>query len=489
MTALTTDEYRTLLTRALEDAADANTTVPDAHRLFTPSSHRLALAPDVTIVQGARGTGKTYWAKSMAEPRLREIAADAYMMPRLKSVDVITGFSRQPDEGAPYPGKRPLTRLMNTHDIDPVDFWSAVILNSLDVPEVKGASGWAERITWTRDNPEAYERALRAADRAARDTDRTLVLLFDDLEHLHSDRAAADRLVGGLLEVALELRLTTSALRAKIFVRPDMYKSAPKHFADASKLEANSANLIWYRENLYGLLFHQLGNHGSPEAEAFRKSTGGWQPGGAGRFVAPTALLADEDRQEEVFVQLAGPYMGTDRRKGLTYTWVPNHLQDGNREVSPRTWLTTLRDSAALTAARFAMHEHPIHYDAIRDSLQSAANIRVKELGEDIVWAEKAIKQLEGGQVPMEPSTVRAFWEQGGLSAVLQSMAQGEEGVSGPRSTEPFALLEELKDIGVLTRRTTRGKQETDWPVDIPDVYRLAFDIGRKGGVARKPVR
>ncbi|MET9037002.1 hypothetical protein [Streptomyces mirabilis] len=489
MTALTTDEYRTLLTGALEDAADANTTQPAPQRLFTPSSHRLALAPDVTIVKGARGTGKTYWAKSLADPQLRDIAATAYMMPRLRSVDVITGFSRDPDEGAPYPGKRVLTRLMATTEIEPVDFWSAVILMALGVPQVVGAAGWAERIQWTHNNPEVYEQALRTADRAARESRRTVVLLFDALDHLHPDRVQADKLVGGLLEVALELRLTTSALRAKIFIRPDMYKSAPKEFADASKLDANSADLIWYRENLYGLLFHQLGNFDSPEAAKFRASTGPWQSED-GRSIAPTPLLADETRQEEAFVQLAGPYMGTDRRKGHTYTWVPNHLQDGNREVSPRTWLYTLREAAALTGARYSTHDHPIHYDAIRESLQAASRIRVRELKEDIAWAELAVKQLEGGQVPMQPSAVRAYWEQGGLAAELRDMAAGDEDGSGPRNADdPYALMDELEDIGVLTRRTARGVHPADRPVDIPDVYRLAYEIGRLGGVSRKPLR
>ncbi|MFE9923054.1 hypothetical protein ACFYQA_16135 [Streptomyces sp. NPDC005774] len=36
------------------------------------------------------------------------------------------------------------------------------------------------------------------------------------------ERGQADRLLSGLFPLALELRLTTGTLRAKIFVRPDM---------------------------------------------------------------------------------------------------------------------------------------------------------------------------------------------------------------------------------------------------------------------------
>lgn len=53
---------------------------------------------------------------------------------------------------------------------------------------------------------------------------------------------------------------------------------------------------------------------------------------------------------------------------------------------------------------------------------------------------------------------------------------------SGPRDIDdPVALLKELDDLGVVTRRDTDT-------VDLPDIYRLAFDISRRGGVPRMPV-
>ncbi|MFJ6738878.1 hypothetical protein ACIQOU_08215 [Streptomyces sp. NPDC091279] len=495
MTAVpTTDEYRTLITRALGVALDADTEGPDLRRLFTPSSHRLALDPDVTVVRGARGTGKTYWAKALADPDLREVAARSYMMPRLRRVRVTTGFTTGGNTGTPYPGKRKIARLLG-EGADPEVFeifWHSVVMMALGVPEIAGIPDWADRIRWAKENEDAYDDALSKADREARDSGETRVLLFDALDHLHRDRRTADLLVSALFQVALELRLTTGALRAKIFVRPDMYDSAPRTFPDASKLGANATDLEWSRENLYGLLFHQLGNHQSPEAEKFREQHGKWQPEGEGRFIAPVDVIADEKRQEQVFITLAGPYMGTDRRKGHTFTWVPNHLQDGKGRVSPRTWLLALRTAATLTAEQHAGHPQPLYYEAIRDSLHAASNLRVAELRDDIGWAATAIEQFEGVQVPMEPSQVRFLWERGGLTDILRDMAEADgggegsedeeepEGGSGPRDPgDPFALIEELVALGVLTERASGA-------LDLPDVYRLAFNIGRKGGVPRK---
>ncbi|GAA3117062.1 hypothetical protein [Streptomyces echinatus] len=481
MSEPTVHDYRALLTQALGTPTDADTEAPEFHTLFTPSSHRLALDPDVTVVRGFRGTGKTYWAKALTDPELRGIAADAYMMPRLRRTEVRTGFGTDRSNDPAFPDTRTLRGLVDA-GVRPDELWPAVVLNVLDTPEVRQLPNWTERVRWTRENFEAYGHALQRADGDSRQKKETLVLLFDGLEHLHPDRRQADLLLSGLFQTALELRLTTGTLRAKIFVRPDMYDSAPKMFADASKLGANATNLSWSRENLYGLLFHKLGNHDGPEAKKFREATGDWRAEGDGRYLPPVALLADQERQEEVFVTLAGPFMGKDRRKGHTYTWVPNHLQDGKGQVSPRTWLSTLGKAARLTSERYAGHHVPLHYDAIFESLSTASSVRVAELKDDLGWAALALEQLEGTQVPMEASQMHHAWRVGSLASKVRALLENEKGGSGPRDLDnPLALLEELKDLGVVTKRGSDT-------IDLPDIYRLAFDISRRGGVPRMPV-
>ncbi|PWI10545.1 hypothetical protein DIZ27_11195 [Streptomyces sp. NWU339] len=481
MSEPTVHDYRTLLTQALGTPTDADTEAPDFHTLFTPSSHRLALDPDVTVVRGFRGTGKTYWAKALTDPELRGIAADAYMMPRLRRTEVRTGFGTDRSNSPAFPDTRTIRGLVDA-GVRPDELWPAVVLNVLGTPAVRQLPNWTERVRWTRENFEAYGDALQQADQETRNRKETLVLLFDGLEHLHPDRRQADLLLSGLFQTALELRLTTGTLRAKIFVRPDMYDSAPKVFADASKLGANATNLVWSRENLYGLLFHKLGNHDGPEAKKFREATGDWRAEGDGRYLPPVALLADQEQQEKVFITLAGPFMGKDRRKGHTYTWVPNHLQDGKGQVSPRTWLSTLGKAARITSERFAGHPVPLHYDAISASLSTAASVRVAELKDDLGWAALAVEQLEGEQVPLQATTVHYAWRAGSLASKVRALLESEKGGSGPRNLDdPVALVQELHDLGVVTKRGPDS-------VDLPDIYRLAFDIGRRGGVPRMPV-
>ncbi len=367
---------------------------------------------------------------------------------------------------------------------DPMNIWTAVLLKALGEPSVAGLSDWEERAGWVAQNPEALERALHAADQRARDDKRTVLLVFDALDRLHSRRSEADRLVDGILRLALDLRLASRFLRAKVFIRPDMLSSVPMNFADSSKLTANASKLTWSAQNLYGLAFHLLGNGPEPLAGRFRKRHPRWQQQLSGRrFEPPRDIVGDRDRQREMFTEIAGPYMGTNRRRGHTYSWLPNHLMDGDEQVSPRSFLSALATAAERTRTEHSGHEYALHYDGIRAGVQKASTTRVDEVREDIPWVAEAVSLLDGMQVPAEESAVTQRWEASGLLERLQSPTVEDADDDAPVRTGPAAktdreLVRELMALGVMTRRA-------DGRVDLPDVYRIAFNIGRKGGVPR----
>jgi hypothetical protein len=478
MTEITTTQYRDLFIQALPDAADSDTDPVQRETLFTPNSHRRALEPDVTVVKGARGVGKTYWFKSLREPELRELAANEYRLPHLKRVEILAGFGSAQDNDS-YPGPRTLAKLVQD-GANPVDIWTTVALNALGIDEFRDSPGWdwADRLRWLRNQPEQAERALERADNRAHAKNQTKLILFDALDRLNTDRTKSDKLASGILQVALELRLSTKNIRAKVFIRHDMLESAPT-FPDASKLTSNAADLTWSVTDLYGLLFQHLGNTNTAESAAFRTHSGHWS-GGVQRQIPPEGLIGDKDTQTRYFTEIASRYMGTDHRKGYTYPWLPNHLADGNGQTSPRSFLVALRAAAEETQRTSAVHLHPLHWDAIRRGVQKASQIRVEQVSEDMPWVKTAIGPLAGMQVPMEESDLVTRWRSNDLETLLEAHNDSPERTrTGPRNARNYPkLIEELITLGIMTRRTN-GK------VDLPDVYRLAFDLGRKGGVPR----
>lgn len=480
---LNVDAYRDLLLEALGQAGDAGTRPPDLRTLFTPASHRTALDPDATVVRGGRGVGKTAWFKALQDDQLRTVAAATYSLGRLKSARSVAAYGEElrPDS---YPGPRALNSLMIA-GVPPSDVWSAVLLRVLDVPAIRAIGQWPERIHWLRDHPDESDQAIAAADRAATDSGQTVLVLFDALDRLSSDRRTTEKLIGGMLNLALDLRTRTRSLRAKVFIRHDMFVAEQLEFADASKLTATAADLTWTPTDLFGLLYQLMGNTaGAEELSAnFRASSGEWLPQDGGRYVPPRALVGDQDHQRKQFEKIAGTYMGTDHRKGRPYTWLPNHLVDGIGQVSPRSFLSAVRHATDVTLRENAAHSFPLHWDAIRQGVQQASRTRVDEISEDLPWVRDAVTPLKGSQVPIEESEVLARWDDDGLAAKLASRTSSSEEEeddvrAGPRSTGGHDLVQELQGIGVMTRRI-------DGRLDLPDIYRIAFDVGRKGGVPR----
>ncbi|MER6574523.1 winged helix-turn-helix domain-containing protein [Nonomuraea sp. NPDC001023] len=232
-----------------------------------------------------------------------------------------------------------------------------------------------------------------------------------------------------------------------------------------------------------GLLFHYLGNNDSPSAERFRAEIPGWIEATPGRHLPPPHLLGDEQQQAELFTAIAGPYMGANFRKGHTYTWLPNHLMDGAEQVSPRSFLSALTKAVEETTAQYAAHEYAIHHEGIRRGVQAASATRVGEIKEDLPWVQVAIDPLAGQQVPIDEGAVIDLWSEHGLTEALQRQAayvvEGEKVRTGPRYPDRYSgLIEELIELGVMRRRK-------DGRIDLPDVYRIAFSIGRKGGVPK----
>ncbi|MGH1556358.1 hypothetical protein ACRAWF_45215 [Streptomyces sp. L7] len=111
----------------------------------------------------------------------------------------------------------------------------------------------------------------------------------------------------------------------------------------------------------------------------------------------------------------------------------------------------------------------------------------MREVGEDMPWVRLAVDPLAGRRVPIEQDTVTELWREARLTDVLHREAErsevgGEEDTlvrTGPRyPDDPDRLIEELIVLGVMRRRR-------DGRIDLPDVYRIAFNIGRKGRGAK----
>lgn len=471
------EALRQLILQAVPTETAQYGEAPPPGQIYVPAAHARALRPESALVVGIRGTGKSFWAGALQDVKARA-AIGGDVLPA--SVAISPGFGNQPLPDA-YPGKAALRSL--SERFEPQMIWRTVVLSGCVGPAARpplgAGSTWQERVSWVEANPEPVDRMLFDLDLAFSGQGRQHLFVFDALDRMADTWPEMNRLVRGLLQSVLDFRPYRS-IRLKVFARPDQIEDdMVMGFPDASKVVAQRTELTWPRTDLYGLLWQLLGN--APGGELFRSGVAGgdWTRRGDA-WEMPAELRRDEDRQRRTFQTIAGPWMGRDRRRGIPYTWLVNHLGDARQQVSPRSFLTAIRRAAE---DDHSGQPYALHYEGLRAGVQAASEVRVAEIREDYSWIGPLLEPLKNLSVPCPANEITRIWKNHGSLDALAEAAATAEGVRLP----PAHLGE--REGGVLRDLEQLGMVEfiRDGRVNMPDVYRVRFGIGRRGGV--KPVR
>ncbi len=455
--------------------------IPPAH-VYLPPSHRKALAPNVGLVTGIRGSGKTFWWTALRDPAVRRLFGgvdrNSFLGPE-SEVQAGFGVLESPDE---YPTQFELEALIND-GVAPRLIWRTIHARHLVTPghPLAGFDSWRERIRYVRKNADPVARLFRDRDDFFEAQSAYSLVLFDGLDRTADRWEDTFRLIRGLLQHALAMR-SYRRLRVKAFLRTDQLdERRVADFPDASKVLADSVELTWPRRDLYGMLWQCLAN--GPQGRPLRTllAAGDWpsvEVDSQRIYTVPSLLAADEGAQRDRFHQITGPWMGTDHRRGFPYTWIPNHLADARGSVSPRSFLKALRAAAEDTSERHPANEYALHYDSIKRGVREASMIRVRELREDYPWVDRLLEPLSGVVVPCGFRDIARVWGSCQAFEKLAEDVQDDAVRLPPRSIEdgPDGVRRDLEELGVF-RRLKDGR------VDIPDVFRLGYRIGRKGGV------
>jgi hypothetical protein len=475
--------------RAIVDALPSDTSlhgeVPEQRNVYVPSSHVKALRLECNLVIGARGVGKTFWSAALGAERIRALLGTAIRQyPRIS--EVRTGFGERPALDA-YPDSDVMVDLLK-RKFESYHVWRGVVgrwlgdLLSREIPR----QSWEVTVDWVRSDPEAFARLLEQANAGFEAKHGNGLIVFDALDRAGSDWHTTDKIVRDLLRVVLSMK-RVPRLHAKVFLREDQFEGRGiADFPDASKLLATRVELAWASHDLHGLLWHYLCN--APEANGvLMRNVYERVVGEMPEIRQEVRVLQDEARrdgptQRRLFVELAGEWMGRDRRRGIPYTWSVGHLADGRGRTSPRSFLAAIRAAAEDTLERYPDHSRPLHYESIKRGVQKASEIRVSELAEDYPWVRKLMEPLRGLTVPCPFEQIESRWKEElaaypsdtvfkSLSNMRLPPEHYESGWNGVR--------QDLEGLGIF-------ELMKDGRVNMPDLYRVGFGLGRRGGV--KPI-
>ncbi|WP_200379521.1 P-loop NTPase family protein [Rubrivivax gelatinosus] len=465
--------------RAIADFRLARKVEPNAtilpQEVFLPVGHRGVLDMRRQLVVGERGMGKSFWTHALSNEDVRDKLAAYYRFPELKSTEVIIGFNGSDRRQRLAPTVDDLAEIRQLPNFKPDLVWKALLLRMAEDKLGKKFDTMADTITLLDQQPSRYSEALSQLDDHLTVNRRNLLIVFDALDRLAMDWSTIRELTRALLRLAIGLQSFRS-IRAKIFMRVDMFSDREIfRFQDSSKIKNDHVSLMWQAEELYGLvLFEILRDH---DGEAALKRLA------AQTETLPALPINGEDSRLHVNEQrrlvhaLAGEFMGSNKKRGLVYTWVPLHLSDAANTCSPRTFLTAWNVAAERVPAPT---DHAIDHLGLLDGVRSASRSRLNELYEDYEWIRPSLEALQRQFVPMSRDQLFQLWNDHRVMQAIAASTHGEvsKTPAGLTDSPEFeALLQAMKAVAVMDERSN-GK------INVPDIYRVEAGILRKGGVA-----
>lgn len=306
--------------------------------------------------------------------------------------------------------------------------------------------------------------------------DRWIFLLYDSLDRICPKYINWFPFIRGLLSFWFDHLHRWKRIKSKIFLRNDLYQSDKLAFPDSSKIVANQYVLEWNTVSLYRLLLKKMANaEGTETLDYLRKIPNliGETPDDALGYI-PTE---DEKIIKKFITMMIGPFMGANAKKGDSYSWVPNHLQDYNGILAPRSFLKCFSVAAKsmedkpTELEKFEGDDRILSPSMIQGAVQEVSKDRVAELAEEYIWIDALKKALNGVTMLMKQDEfIRLIhmdlWDDNS-SAKEQLPA-----------TTPQGIFETLQKLGIVYIAR-------DGRVNVPEIYLHGFGMKRKGGLRR----
>ncbi len=453
--------------------------------VFTPHTHIRALRPDTLLVSGARGAGKTFWTRALQQKDIRKMLEQD--VPELTNVRICVGYTNAQNPKA-YPSPVVCSNLLTKYK--PNHIWQAVWIRALasqqevTSPCPCSCLSWEEDAATVANNPEKVDSFLYKANEELNRAGTRVLVLFDALDRSAESWEDIDALTTSLLQMTLQIS-TFNSIKGKIFLREDHCNRLQFAFPDSSKLLANKVDLSWKRHELYGMLWKRLCNSTGVSGELLRTAFNAFFPKGLeqkdGNWIFSRNADLNDENLRLLFHFLTGPYMGKDRRRGIPYVWTVGHLADARQQTSPRSFLAAIRSACDDSRVNHKSSEYAIHYDSIKHGVQEASRIRVDEMNEDNPWAEGLLDSLRGLTVPCSFIDIQKNW--------TKRYPKGPKGLVDQygKHVPPEFVSQNWIDVKNMLERLGFCQTMSDGRFNMPDLYRVGFGLGRRGGV--KPLK
>lgn len=454
----------------------------------------------IFLITGGRGSGKTELYRILTScGGLDHVISpkDRRRYTNLGKSKFLTGYAARGPQAKAFPTSNVCDDLLKNEKPDNLSsFWGgllcSVILREFQgeaeirqiadqyfVPSVKDSleKHSSEISRWWKalySEKEKWESFLDKADSFFKDKDLCVFLVYDELDRICSNYEDLFVFIRSLLDFWYRHNSRYTNLKAKVFLRSDLYNAKALRFVDASKMGAYRFELNWNKTALYQLLVKRLANLGIKELVTYLKDVPELLQEKGNQILG--YLPGDSEQAfEALAAKMIGRHMGSNAKRGASYTWVPNHIQDANGEMAPRAFLKCF----AFAAEDMLSHRDDIFKleadrlllpTRLQGAVAKVSVDRVQELTEDeYQWMKNLISRLSKKTMLMN---LEEF-----LGYLMPENWPEEERNRLPGKTN-IEILDSLLTLGIVMK-TTDGR------INVPEIYLHGFGLKRKGGIKR----
>lgn len=462
-----------------------------AKTFYPVPEHIRAFDPDVVLIVGPRGSGKSALFRAVLDKNLLPAIAKYAPKVRLPSLDSNrTKWIPAYPAGKQFPDARSQTNFFQKNNsVQPgQDLWLMnlirVLYKDLDPRgqsemklffEQQGGDVINNYQTFLECGI-APSLALDRLDDLLETNDKYIFVGYDELDTLGGENwQTMVRGVTGLVGFWASYSRRWKRIRAKIFLRTDLFERyATIGGAEIAKLAANRSEIVWTEKSLYGMLIKRIANTSEPLRKYCESANIHFDHDADLGYVVKNN---DDQSTKKLIERLFYPFMGSGFKKGFTYRWLIEHSKDGRGKALPRPLVRLIEIASDLqrNSTRPINAPHLIDHISIRRALDRVSEEHVIGAKNEWLWIEGLKDRIRDNQVP---------WDRNPFESHLQIRWNDTWGDKDRTEIRPpmekiHEFVDYLIEIGIVRARTNDR-------IDVPDLYLRGLGLKRKGGVRKK---
>lgn len=446
----------------------------DLKKYFYPRiDYKYIFEKDKFLILGEKGVGKTALFSVLSHRNYTEALAKFCGVNTLEIENTrwIIGLEKDKPE---FPDKANFEALGDFQSPQFRNYWIILIIRQLEmdnlpidselINEIKKSDLINLKVIAVKENVgEHLLQILYQVNDILKIKNQTFIIVYDHLDAvLPTKDNIRGKLVSALLSFFYDNINRLSNIKAKIFLRYDIFNREVADLTDKVKISNYSQKIEWQYDQLLNVIwkriYEQKKNLTLFEDLKFEEY----------ELLGCFPSLTNEKEHKQILDKIFGKNMGGNN-KAYPYNWVRLHIEDTNSQIHPRTLIKLFGESAKLESKE---KEQPkdriIRSKNIETALEkSVSNLQVQELGEEYPELQNVFSDLSnkvGGRSPMNEKE---------LIYALEELKE-----------DPIKIINKLKDIGVLKDYKPYSKTKTENEerrYHIPDLYLYGLKFTRKG--------